>query len=260
MALTTYALLHAVWKGQLPPEDAAEAIGIPVRNVKTQVNYLGERLETIVETLDSLIAASYPSRRALAEAKQKAAVTLGVTTRQVNRFLARAGGNPRPQPIVEREKLSAGASERKRQHRLLALDVLYGRKTLTEAANLAGRHERSLRRVLDDLSIPVRLPDYDKLTPATRYALAKNVEEGIDSEHLAKLVAAQISRGGQIEEKDRVKTVEKPLIKLLIANLEGETTHYESGFDTFLAQYGVAGRALTFWEKTAIADELRNLL
>lgn len=257
MALTTYALLHAVYKGQLSPEDAAASLGIPIRNVKTQVNYLGERLEGIAQALDGLIAASYPSRAALAAAKASAAAKLGVSTRQVNRFLLRSGGNPRPDAIKQREEASEAAVSRKKQHHFLALDVLYGRKTLTEAANLAGRHERSIRRVIDDLDIPVRFPDFDKLTDSTRYALAKNVEEHRPSEHLTTLVNAQINR---IPGGEPPKTVEKPLIKLLIGWLEGETSKYDPGFDRFLNLYGLKDVNLAYWEKLALADELRNLL
>lgn len=41
MALTAYETLHAVWRGHLSPEDAAAAMGIPAKNVKNQVGYLG---------------------------------------------------------------------------------------------------------------------------------------------------------------------------------------------------------------------------
>lgn len=257
MALTAYALLHAVWKGHMSPDDAAESLGIPVRNVKTQVNYLGDRLETLATTLDELTTTEFGSREALAAAKTQAAQTLGISTRQLNRFLSRSGLKPRPQSIKARESASEGASDRKRQHRLLAVDVLYGRKTLTEAANLSGRHERSIRRVLEELPIPVRYPDFDQLTPSTRYALAKNVEENKDSEHLATLVNAQIQRGWR---EKLPQTREKPLISLLIGWLEGETEHYEAGYEHFLGIYGLKGVELAFWEKLALADELRNLL
>lgn len=257
MALTTYALLHAVWQGHIPAEVAAESLGIPVRNVKTQVNYLGDRLDVIAKTLDNLTATPYASRKDLSEAKQKAAVTLGVTPRQVNRFLKRSGGNPRPTPIQEREKASIAAVDRKRQQRQLAIDVLYGRKTLTEAANLAGRHERSLRRVLDDLPIPARFPDYERLTSSTRYALAKNLEENRSSEHLATLVSAQLNR----ETREALpQTAPKPLISMLIAYLEGETDQYDPGYEHFLDFYGLKGVDLLYWEKAALADELKNLL
>lgn len=258
MALTTYALLHAVWQGHLPAEDAAEALGIPARNVKTQVNYFGDRLANIAGTLDDLIANSYETRGDLAAAKKRAAEKLGVSARQINRFLNRASAEkPRPEGILRREKASASASERKRQHRLLALDVLYGRKTLTEAANLAGRHERSIRRVLDDLPIPARYPDYEHLTSSTRYALAKNVEEMRDSTHLATLVNAQLHRTGR---ETLPETTKKPLIMLMIGWLEGETDQYDPGFEHFLAFYGLKGIELRFWERSALADELRNLL
>lgn len=257
MALTTYALLHAVWQGHMAPEDAAEALGIPARNVKTQVNYLGERLEGIAQTLDSLTAQSYASRSELAEAKRVAAEKLGVSSRQVNRFLSRSGKKPRPESIVSREKASEAATERKRQHRMLALDVLYGRKTLTEAANLSGRHERSMRRVLEDLPIPARYPEYDLLSPSTRYALAKNVEEMRDCGHLSTLVSAQINRKPGEESP---QTVAKPLISMMIGWLEGETDQYDPGYEHFLDFYGLKGVDLRFWEKLALADELRHLL
>lgn len=222
--------------------------------MKTQVDY---RLEGIAQALDGLIATSYPSRAALAAAKASAAAMLGVSTRQVNRFLLRSGGNPRPDAIKQRESASEAATNRKQQHHSLALDVLYGRKTLTEVANLAGRHERSIRRVIDDLDIPVRFPDFDKLTGSTRYALAKNVEEHRLSEHLTTLINAQINRtpGGEPH-----KMVEKPLIKLLIGWLEGETNKYDPGFDRFLNLYGLKDVNLAYWEKLALADELRNLI
>lgn len=257
MALTTYALLHAVLRGHLAPEDAAEALGIPTRNVKTQVNYFGERLEEISQALDALVATPYSSRTELAEAKRKAAERLGVSPRQLNRFLSRAGAKPRPESIVQREKASIAATDRKRQHRLLALDVLYGRKTLTEAANLAGRHERSMRRVIDGLPIPARYPDFDCLSASTRYALAKNVEENRDSEHLATLVSAQVQRDGL---ETPTQTVQKPLILLMIAWLEGESDKYDPGFEHFLDFYGLKGVELQFWERLALADELRHLL
>lgn len=257
MALTTYALLHAVWKGHLPPEDAAEALGIPVRNVKTQVNYLGDRLEGIASTLDNLAEKSYPTRRDLAEAKRAAAENLGITTRQLNRFLARAGARPRPESIKKREEASIAAVERKRELRVLAIDVLYGRKTLTEAANLAGKHERSVRRATEELPVPVRYPDYGRLSPSLRYALAKNIEEMRDSGHLATLVDAQINRKGVVTAPSETK---KPLILLLIGWLEGETDQYDRGFDHFLEMYGLKGVELRFWEKVALADELRTLL
>ena len=257
MALTTYALLHAVWRGHLTPEDAAETLGIPIRNVKTQVNYLGDRLEGITQALDALAATSYPSRKALASAKKEAAAKLGISPRQVNRFLKRAGAQPRPESIKQREEASIGATNRRREQRLLAVDVLYGRKTLTEAANLSGRHERSIRRVLDSLPVPVRYPDYELLTTSTRYALAKNIEENRECDHLATLVNAQINRPAM---KELPKTTEKPLISLMIAWLEGETTEYDPGFEYFLDHYGLKGVTLHFWEKLALADELRNLL
>lgn len=257
MALTTYALLHAVWKGHLSAEDAAASLGIPVRNVKTQVNYLGDRLEGIVKTLDTLTAESYPSRKDLSEAKRAAAVSLGISLRQLNRFLSRSGEMPRPQSIKSREEASIRAVERKREQRLLAIDVLYGRKTLAEAANLAGQHERSLRRATEELKVPVRYPDYGHLSPSLRYALAKNVEESLDSEHLATLVAAQINRKG---EKTPASASKKPLIELMIAWLEGETDQYDRGFEHFLGMYGLKGVELRFWEKIALADELKNLL
>lgn len=257
MALTAYETLHAVWRGHLSPEDAAAAMGIPAKNVKNQVGYLGGRLEGIAESLDELTARDYPSRADLAQAKREASARLGVTMRQLNRFLRRAGQRPRPRPVLEREKASIEATERKRQQRLLALDVLYGSKTLTEAANLAGRHERSLRRVLDDLPVPVRYPDYDKLTPSTRWALEKNVAANRDSEHLKMLVEAQINRAGQ---ETMPQTVQKPLISMLIAWLEGETEQYDPGYEHFLDLYGLKGVELMFWEKAALADELRNLL
>lgn len=257
MALTTYALLHAVWRGHMTVEDAAEALGIPVRNVKTQVKYLGDRLEGITQTLDDLTGRKYASRKELADAKKAAATKLDVTPRQVNRFLSRTGKKPRPDSILAREEASIGAVNRKREQRLLAIDVLYGRKTLTEAANLANRHERSLRRVLDELPVPVRFPDYDRLSPSTRYALAKNVEENRDSEHLAMLVSAQINRETP---ENLPKTVPKPLIMIMIAWLEGETEQYDPGFERFLDSYGLKGTELRYWERTALADELRNLL
>lgn len=254
MALTTYALLHEVYKGQLSPEDAAASLGIPTRNVKTQVNYSEE---DVAQALDGLSAVSYPSRAALAAAKASAAAKLGISTRQVNRFLLRSGSNPRPDAIKQRERASEAATSRKKQHHSLALDVLYGRKTLIEAANLAGRHERSIRRVIDDLDTPVRFPDFDKLTGSTRCALAKNIEAGRPSEHLTTLVNAQINRisGGKPQ-----KAVEKPLSKLLIGWLEGETNQYEPGFDHVLSLYGLKDVNLAYWEKQALADELRNLL
>ena len=257
MALITYALLHAVWQGHMTPEDAAEAPGIPTRNVKTQVNYLGDRLEGIAQTLEALAERHYNSRADLAKAKAEAATKLGISVRQVNRFLKRSGSNPRPAPIINREEASKKASERKREHRLLALDVLYGRKTITEAANLANRHERSIRRVLDDLPIPARYPDYERLTPSTRYALAKSVEENVSSEHLATLVNAQLARG---DGESTPQIVEKPLISMLIAWLEGETTRYDPGYEHFLEMYGLKGVDLFYWERMALADELRNLL
>ena len=257
MALTAYALLHAVWKGHLSPEDAAEAIGIPAKNVKTQVNYFGERLEEITQTLDDLTGHSYATRKDLIEAKHRAAEKLGVSPRQVNRFLSRSGARPRPESIKKREEASIAAVERRREQRLLAVDVLYGRKTLTEAANLSGRHERSIRRVLESLPIPARYPDFAHLTPSTRYALAKNVEENRDSEHLATLVSAQVHR--DVRQK-LPQTVQKPLITLMIAWLEGESDKYDPGFEHFLDFYGLKGVELRFWERLALADELRNLL
>lgn len=257
MALTTYAVLHAVWRGHLAPEDAAETLGIPTRNVKTQVNYLGDRLEGITQALDDLAATSYPSRKALALAKKEAAAKLGISPRQVNRFLKRAGAQPRPESIKQREEASISATNRKREQRLLAIDVLHGRKTLTEAANLSGRHERSMRRVLDSLPVPVRYPDYERLTDATRYALAKAVEENRNCDHLTRLVNAQINRDWT---KPLAKTAEKPLVKALISWLEGEDTRYDPGFDHFLEYYGVNDVALHFWEKLALAEELENLL
>lgn len=257
MTLSRYAILHAVWRHHLPAEEAAAALGVPIRIVKTQVNYFGERLEQIAQTLDQITAEKYPSRKALVDAKRKAAETLGVSSRQVNRFLSRAGTQPRPESIKSREGASIAATERLRQQRMLAIDVLYGRKTLTEAANIAGRHERSIRRVLDALPVPVRYPDYDRLTSSTRYALAKNVEENRDSEHLATLVTAQINRGrGQ----DLPQTVAKPLISLMIGWLEGESDKYDPGFEHFFESYGLKGVELRFWGKLALADELRNLL
>lgn len=257
MALTTYAILHAVHQGHLSPEDAANALGIPVRNVKTQVQYFGERLKDIAATLDDLTAKPYPSRGDLAAAKQRAAKKLGVSARQINRFLGRTGAKPRPESIIKREEASEKATERKRQHRLLAIDVLYGRKTLTEAANLSGRHERSIRRVLDDLPIPVRYPDFDRLDLSLREALAKNLETGRSCDHLATLVSVQINRTGQ---ESTLKGDRKPLLLLMIAWLEGESDKYDPGFERFLEQYGLKGVELTFWERLALADELRHLL
>lgn len=225
--------------------------------MKTQVNYLGNRLEQIVKTLDTLVAEPYATRGDLSEAKRRAAESLGVSTRQLNRFLRRSGSKPRPQPILRREQASIQATERKRQQRLLALDVLYGRKTLTKAANLAGLHERSMRRVLDNLPIPARYPDYEHLTASTRYALAKNVEEMRDCSHLATLVNAQIHRK---TDKTGSQTLEKPLILLMIGWLEGETDKYDPGFEHFLGLYGLKDVELQFWERPALADELRHLL
>lgn len=257
MRLTTYSLLHAVLRGHMKPEEAAEAIGIPVRNVKTQVNYFGERLEGITKTLDELTETAYPTRQALIGAKRAAAAELGVSLRQVNRFLSRAGANPRPESIKKREETSIAAVERKKEQRMLAIEVLYGRKTLTEAANLAGRHERSIRRVLDELPIPARFPDYDQLNPSTRYALGKCVEEHRDADHLATIVRAQINRDTS---QMPPQTVEKPLLTLMIAWLEGESDKYDPGFDHFLDLYGLKGVELKFWERLALADELRHLL
>lgn len=225
--------------------------------MKTQVDYFGNRLEQIVKTLDTLVAESYATRGDLSEAKRRAAESLGVSTRQLNRFLRRSGNKPRPQPILRREQASIQATERKRQQRLLALDVLYGRKTLTKAANLAGLHERSMRRVLDNLPIPARYPDYEHLTASTRYALAKNVEEMRDCSHLATLVNAQIHRK---TDKTGSQTLEKPLILLMIGWLEGETDKYDPGFEHFLGLYGLKDVELQFWERPALADELRHLL
>lgn len=257
MSLSTYAILHAVWKGHMPAEDAAESLGIPTKIVKTQVTYLGSRLEDIVQTLDDLTGREFASRYDLAAAKREVSKKLGVSVRQVNRFLSRAGLKPRPVKIVEREEASARASERAREHRLLAIDVVYGRKTLTEAANVADRHERTIRRVLDDLPIPVRYPDYDLLTPSTRFALGKNLEENRSCDHLATLVGAQINRKGM---GLLPQTQAKPLLAMMIAWLEGETEQYDPGYEYFLGRYLLKGIELKFWEKQALADELRNLL
>lgn len=257
MKLTTYALLHAVWQGHLSADDAAEALGIPVRNVKTQVSYFGSRLEDITVVLDELLAKEYPSRQALAEAKKQAAERLGVSTRQVNRFLNRAGANPRPANIVNREKASALASERQRQKRQAAIEVLRGARDLHEAANLCGIHTRSMRRVLDSLPVPVRYPDYGLLSSSMRHALATNLERDESCDHLATLVTAQLNRkpGEKLPQM-----VAKPLISMMIAYLEGETTQTDPGFDHFYERYALKDVKLHFWEKLALADELRNLL
>lgn len=257
MALTAYAILHAVQQGHMPLQDAVEALEIPAKNVKMQVTYFGDRLGIITQTLNDLTAKRYETRDDLVEAKRRAAETLGVSVRQVNRFLERAGGKPRPESIKQRENASVKATERQRQHRLLALDVLYGRRTLTEAANISGRHERSIRRVLDELPVPVRYPDYGRLSTSTRYALAKNIEENVGSDHLQTLVNAQINRGnlGKLPQ-----TMPKPLISIMIAWLEGETDQYDPGFEHFMEAYRMGGVELRFWERFALADELRHLL
>jgi hypothetical protein len=257
MKLTAYALLHAVWRGHLSAEDAADALGIPARNVKTQVNYFGDRLEQIAQALDELTAGTYSSRQELAEAKRAVAERLGVSPRQINRFLSRTGLRPRPETIKQREEASAAATDRRRQQRMLALDVLYGRKSLEEAAEVCGRHTRTMRRCVDSLPIPVRYPDFDALTFSTRYALGKNVEDRLSSEHLTTLVDAQLQRGAP---RSLPSVTEKPLISLMIAWLEEESDVYDPGFEHFLDFYGLKGRKLTMWERQALADELRNLL
>lgn len=256
-SLTAYALLHEVWAGRMPVELAAEALHIPIKNVKNQIGYLGNRLETIVKTLDEVMARSYSSRDELAQAKREAAKNLGISVRQLNRFLIRSGGSPRPESIVKREDASKKAVERKRQQRILALDVLKGAKTLSEAANFAGIHERTMRRACDNLPIPVRYPDFDSLMPALRFALAKCVELNTDCEHLSTLVASQIERG---RETQVPQMLAKPLLTIMIAWLEGETDQYDPGFEHFLDKYGLKGRNLPYWEKAALADELRQLL
>lgn len=255
--LTAYALLHEVWENRLPAEIVAEALQIPIRNVKNQVNYFGDRLGTIVTTLDHVMAQPYPSRSRLTQAKQEAAKTLGISVRQLNRFLTRSGVKPRPESIVQRETASKKATERRRLQRILALDVLKGARTLSEAANHAGVHDRTMRRACDNLPVPVRYPDYGKLLPSTRYAVAKCVEMHGDCEHLSTLVASQINRGN---EKQVPQMQAKPLLSIMIAWLEGETDQYDPGFEHFFEKYGLKGRKLPYWEKAALADELRQLL
>lgn len=255
--MTAYALLHEVWAGRMPVEVAAEALQIPIKSVKNQVGYMGNRLETIVTTLDQLTAKTYSSRTELAQAKVEAAKTLGISVRQLNRFLIRSGSKPRPESIKHREEASKKVSERKRLYRVLALDVLKGAKTLSEAANLANVSERTMRRACESLPIPARYPDYDYLLPSARFALAKCVEMHADCEHLATLVESQINRGKEIQVPQMQA---KPLLSIMIAWLEGETDQQDPGFDHFFEKYGLKDRTLPYWERAALSDELRRLL
>jgi len=46
----------------------------------------------------------------------------------------------------------------------------------------------------------------------------------------------------------------------MIAWLEGETEQYDPGFEHFIKMYGLNDRVLPYWERAALADELRQIL
>ena len=213
------------------------------------VKVQAKQTEASIHTIEALADREYTSRSDLARAKREAATKLGVTVRQINRFLSQSGAYLRPEPIKKREETASNAADTREKCINYAIEVLQGHRTLAEAAIVANRHERSIRRVLDNLPIPVRFPDYGRLGGSTRYALSENVRRGRCSKHLTPFIEDQINPGKRIGTN---KTTRLTVLGLMSA-LNGEKEANDPVFKAYFRRYKLKGVDLLYLERLAIA-------
>lgn len=187
---------------------AAAEFGFSGRGLAIRLAKWGDKLPKILLTLDQIVADKID--------RDKAALALGVSTRQVNK-LTESWGVQRPikQYLFDREVTRLKWGMRKK----FAVDYIAGTVSLNNAANAAGVSSRQMRRWVSDLLMDhhgIVFKDLAKLSIETQHRLAKEIASGeqIDVEGqsaLLKIAAGEISMADEAASRVTAKATRRRL-------------------------------------------------
>lgn len=143
-------LQRVQWK-QLTPEQAADILQTEPRHVKQMGSLWDTRLNAMNLMIDKL-QAPLNTKNEQRKIKERLAVLMGVTTRQINRVLNDANVEiPPPKTVETRKKRRETAQNRKSMHYSHALDAITGNTPVIEAAENAEVSTRQMYRIIDKL-------------------------------------------------------------------------------------------------------------
>lgn len=153
------------WR-QLTLEQAADQLNTQPRHVKQMASLWGTRLDAMNLMIDKL-QAPLNTKNEQRKIKEKLAVLMNVTPRQVNRVLKVANVViPPPKTVEKRSKLRDSAQNRREMHYTHALAAIMGNTPVIEAAENAEVSTRQMYRIIDKLCAAVEV-DYRDLKHAT---------------------------------------------------------------------------------------------
>lgn len=188
--MTTMRLIDvfaAYDRGDLTLEDAAEALGLEVRDFKFRLSRWGLRLPLLLNTLDKLKEGKVT--------RDQAAEALSVSTRQVNQLMNTwEVKKPVKEYLVHNTAVQIKWEIRKKY----AIDYIAGSSTIEEAADNAEISARQMRRWVSELlnkhyQIPFK--DLVKVTSERRRHMATEIEEAEGLEIAKQNVLRAISTG-----------------------------------------------------------------
>jgi len=158
-------LQKVLWK-QMTREDACAELNTNARGLQVMLSTWQTRLGAM-NLMISKLQSPANTKKDQVILKERLAVLMNVTHRQINRVLERAKVTiPAPKTVEKRQNLHEIAKNRREMQYSHALDAIMGNTPVIEAAENAEVSTRQMYRIIDKLCAAVAV-DYRDLKDAT---------------------------------------------------------------------------------------------
>ena len=177
--LLPYEIVYLAGKGDIKIEEAARRLNKSPQAVAVMIGKWDGRLNTLLKVLKSL-KEQPETREDYAERRLKAAKTLGITERQLNRLMNKGQiERKRPKKVEKREETAENAQKKWELRQKAAICIIDGTMTPEEAGLHAEVSSRQMYRWATKLLAEQGLvmKDLPRMTLPARRRLANQIEK-----------------------------------------------------------------------------------